>query len=578
MLVLFETAAGFAVFKLLDEKKIQNVENMAEAFLTAESAANVVQLSEFHKFHDSAEALAASVSINEGNMCKSLKVLIKKVIKKELHKQLLVLDAKLGNSIKNKFPELNIVSSSHVSELIRCIRGQMNSLIPGISEKESSAMMLGLGHNLARYKLKFSPDKVDIMVVQAVKLLDDLDKELNNYVMRAKEWYGWHFPELAKILTDNTSYINTILKMGFRENASTTDLSEFMSEELSDRVKEAAEVSMGSEISDMDICYMRYLCTEIMELTAYRSHLHEYLTHRMVSLAPNVSILLGELIGARLISHSGSLLNLAKNPASTIQLIGAEKALFRALKTKKQTPKYGLIYHAELITKAPTKCKGKMARMLAAKVALATRVDAMGEETNYDLGINHRVALLSKINLWNSGKSHKISGQSKHFTPQSYISDNRAGQGHYSARQDSTITGIKKDEDQDLENNTPSKKIKKDEKPLITEMVESPEKKKKKKKKNRDADETQEQDTIITETSVAEPTSEKKKKRKRAAEDADTTVDASVLDTTTEKKKKKKKHAEVKEETMELDDSAIPEPTSEKKKKKKKKDKAAEDE
>merc|ERR1711981_1376203 len=99
----------------------------------------------------------------------------------------------------------------------------------------------------------------------------------------------------------------------------------------------------------------------------------------MSAIAPNLTILVGELVGARLISHAGSLMNLAKHPASTVQILGAEKALFRALKTKKDTPKYGLIYHASMIGQAAPKFKGKIPRVLAAKCALSIRVDALGD-------------------------------------------------------------------------------------------------------------------------------------------------------------------------------------------------------
>ena len=106
----------------------------------------------------------------------------------------------------------------------------------------------------------------------------------------------------------------------------------------------------------------------------------------MMAMAPNLTILVGELVGARLISHAGSLINLAKHPASTVQILGAEKALFRALKSKKDTPKYGLIYHAQLVGQSSTKNKGKMTRMLAAKASLTTRVDALGEDGSFNLG------------------------------------------------------------------------------------------------------------------------------------------------------------------------------------------------
>jgi nucleolar protein 58 len=102
---------------------------------------------------------------------------------------------------------------------------------------------------------------------------------------------------------------------------------------------------MGTEISDSDIAHIHSLCDQVISISQYRTQLAEYLRNRMSAIAPNLTALVGELVGARLISHAGSLLSLAKHPASTIQILGAEKALFRALKTKHDTPKYGLIYH-----------------------------------------------------------------------------------------------------------------------------------------------------------------------------------------------------------------------------------------
>jgi len=130
----------------------------------------------------------------------------------------------------------------------------------------------------------------------------------------------------------------------------------------------------------------------------------------MMAVAPNLTILVGELVGARLISHAGSLLNLAKHPSSTIQILGAEKALFRAMKTKHDTPKYGLIYHASLVGQTSAKLKGKISRMLAAKAALAIRVDALGEDTHARLGIEQRADLEKKFSILeqNSVKTKRI--------------------------------------------------------------------------------------------------------------------------------------------------------------------------
>ena len=265
-------------------------------------------------------------------------------------------------------------------------------MIPGLLPQDISTMSLGLSHSLSRHKLKFSPDKVDTMIIQAIALLDDLDKELNTYAMRVKEWYGWHFPEMSRILNDNLAYARVILAMGMRTNAVNADLAEILPEEIEGAVKAAAEVSMGTEITTEDLDNIQALAEQVVSFTEYRSQLSGYLSARMTAIAPNLTALVGELVGARLIAHAGSLMNLAKNPASTIQILGAEKALFRALKTKHDTPKYGLIYHASLIGQATGKNKGKIARMLATKAAIGIRVDALSEWSQEGEGKGDMVA------------------------------------------------------------------------------------------------------------------------------------------------------------------------------------------
>merc|ERR1712241_1292922 len=200
---------------------------------------------------------------------------------------------------------------------------------------------------------------------------------------------------------------------GMRENASQADLSDILPEEVENAVKEAAEISMGTEISEIDLINIKHLCMQVVEIQEYREQLWSYLKNRMVAIAPNLTVLVGELVGARLISHAGSLMNLAKHPASTVQILGAEKALFKALKTKHDTPKYGLIYHAQLVGQSGTKLKGKVSRMLAAKAALACRVDALGEMSSTDLGIEHRAKVESRIRQLESGNITRISGTAK---------------------------------------------------------------------------------------------------------------------------------------------------------------------
>jgi nucleolar protein 58 len=301
-------------------------------------------------------------------------------IKDEKKASLAVADPKLGAAI-NKLVGLDItpIADSTTDDLYRAIREHLPSLIPGLLSETLQTMSLGLSHSLSRHKVKFSPDKVDTMIVQAISLLDDLDKELNTYAMRVKEWYGWHFPEMGKIVNDNLAYAKIILKVGMRQNTSNTDLEDILPEEIETAIKAAAEVSMGTEITEEDLENIQLLAEQVVGFTEYRAQLSSYLNARMLAIAPNLTQLVGELVGARLIAHAGSLMSLAKSPASTIQILGAEKALFRALKTKHDTPKYGLIYHASLVGQATGKNKGKIARMLAAKAAIGLRVDALSD-------------------------------------------------------------------------------------------------------------------------------------------------------------------------------------------------------
>ncbi|KAI0422510.1 Nop domain-containing protein [Xylaria grammica] len=381
LFVLAETPAGYGLFKAKD-KKLLSRDDISEQLSSAEAINSMLSLKKMVKFEDSAQALGEYSSLIEGKVTPLLQQLLDD-IKEERKASLAVADPKLGAAI-NVLPELQIspVSDSSTNDLFRAIKTYLPELFPELDPDYLGNMALALSHSISRHKVKFSPDKVDVMIVQAIKLLDDLDKELNNYAMRVKEWYGWHFPEMDRILNDNLAYARVITHMGIRENAANTDLSEILPEDLEARVKAAAEVSMGTEVDDMDLENIKLLAEQVISFTEYRQQLSQYLTSRMKALAPNTTEILGELVGARLIAHTGSLLRLAKSPGSTIQILGAEKALFRALKTKHDTPKYGLIYHSSLVGQATGRNKGKIARMLSAKAALCLRVDALSDLSN----------------------------------------------------------------------------------------------------------------------------------------------------------------------------------------------------
>uniref|UniRef100_A0A7S2LA48 Nop domain-containing protein n=1 Tax=Zooxanthella nutricula TaxID=1333877 RepID=A0A7S2LA48_9DINO len=438
--------------------------------------------------------MEACTELTEGTVGKGLKKFLKKnIVDAGLSDNLAVLDKTLGGNINKKLGiEVSVLSDS-VKEIMRGVRMHLTALVEGLEDDEVKAMSLGLAHTLSRFKLKFSPDKVDVMIMQAVGLLDDLDKELNNFAMRLREWYGWHFPEMGKIVTDNLAYAKVVKHMGLRPKAKETDFSKVgVPEDIAGEVKASAETSMGTEITTEDLANIHTLAERVIELTEYRISLAEYLKLRMNAIAPNLTYMVGELVGARLISQAGSLMSLAKHPSSTVQILGAEKALFRALKTKKATPKYGLIYHASLVGQSAPALKGKISRVLAAKLSLCCRVDALGDQTEPTLGREYKEYVEKRLATLEEGGMRSLTkGISKPATGkyEKQSSGSRSGTAQYN-----------KDADV-VEEPAPKKKRKAS---ADAEGAEEPVKKKKKRK-----------ESTAEEEEAAEPV--KKKKKKKAA-------------------------------------------------------------
>ncbi|KAH6830609.1 NOP56-like pre RNA processing ribonucleoprotein [Perilla frutescens var. hirtella] len=555
MLLLFETPAGFALFKVLDEAKLSKVEDLGKEFDTPDSARQVVKLKAFSKFENTSEALSAATLLIDSKPSSGLRKFLRSHC--DGGDILAVADSKLGNAIKEKL-KIECVHNNGVMELMRGVRSQLTDLISGLAAQDMAPMSLGLSHSLSRFKLKFSPEKVDTMIIQAISLLDDLDKELNTYAMRVREWYGWHFPELAKIVTDNILYAKSVKLMGYRSNAAKLDFSEVLPEEVEAELKEAAVISMGTEVSDLDLENIKDLCNQVLSLSEYRAQLYDYLKSRMNTIAPNLTALVGELVGARLIAHGGSLLNLAKQPGSTVQILGAEKALFRALKTKHATPKYGLIYHASLIGQAAPKHKGKISRSLAAKAALAIRCDALGDGEDNTMGLENRAKLEARLRSLEGKELSRSAGSVKGKPKiEFYDKDKKKGSGMitpaktYNPAADSILAlteSLSKDDKEEHE------------------VVEEEQQTKKKKKKRTQSEDAAPEAVNGAELETESVKKDKKKKRKHAGEANEEEGDGDA-DMSEKKKKNKRKHADVEDGGDE---------TSGKKKDKKKKKKTSE--
>lgn len=260
---------------------------------------------------------------------------------------LAVSDSALASSIK---AELKIPCdvSDEAQEIIRGIRLHASKLLKGLQSDDLIKAQLGLGHSYSRAKLKFNVNRIDNMIIQAIALLDQLDKDVNLFSMRIREWYGYHFPELVKLVPDNQQYASVAQFIGDKDTLNEEklpDLAALLGDDttIAQNILDAARGSMGSSLSEIDMLNINAFAGRVVSLSEYRKSLISYLSEKMNLVAPSLTALLGERVGARLISHAGSLTNLSKYPASTVQILGAEKALFRALKTKGNTPKVRLI-------------------------------------------------------------------------------------------------------------------------------------------------------------------------------------------------------------------------------------------
>jgi len=293
---------------------------------------------------------------------------------------------------------------------------------------------------------------------------------------------------------------------------------------------------MGMDISPVDLINIDMFAARVIGLIEYRKELTVYLRNKMHLVAPNLGTLIGDTVAARLISHAGSLTNLAKAPASTVQILGAEKALFRALKTKGNTPKYGLIFHSSFIGRAGAKNKGRISRYLANKCSIASRIDCFSENATTVFGAKMKDQVEDRLKFYETGDLPR-----KNVDVMAEAVEEAGAEAKKNKKKDKKKRKLENgDSTMDSQNSTMETSV-------VEENGETP-KKKKKKNKGKDA-EKEEMETTLNSTAEAEDTPAKKKKKKKDKEndaEAEVAVNGHAEangheDPTSEKKKKKKK-------------------------------------
>jgi nucleolar protein 56 len=247
-------------------------------------------------------------------------------------------------------------------------------------------------NKLREFALGLSSSKVtkisespDLHIIQAINSLDEIDKIANALSSRLREWYGLHFPELENVIDSINGYAQIVLA-GKRESLTKKIFEDAgFPDSKVEMLSLVASKSRGGDISEENLEIVQSMAKQMLDLHELRKNLEEHVESEMDIVAPNISAILGTAVGARILGRAGSLTKLASMPASTVQVIGAEKALFRALKTGAQPPKHGLLFQHTLVHAAPRWQRGKIARAIAAKAVIAARVDVYGEGLNETL-------------------------------------------------------------------------------------------------------------------------------------------------------------------------------------------------
>lgn len=238
------------------------------------------------------------------------------------------------------------------------------------SEIEYNKVIRKLSHQITEYQLKKSSQSDDLLLIQAIHSIEELEESEVKLVERIREWYPIHFPELAEI-KDHSHFVDIIAEYGDRDSIINAGLPDIHIDSGS---------SLGAELSEKDLMIIQGFARTIKSIQESKKSIIDYVDVKMEEIAPNLRELLGSSLGAKMIAHTGGIKRLALLPSSTVQILGAEKALFRHLKTGEKPPKHGLIYQHPNVRGSRWWVRGKIARMLAGRISLAARKDYFSGE------------------------------------------------------------------------------------------------------------------------------------------------------------------------------------------------------
>ena len=286
-------------------------------------------------------------------------------------KQVVAEELEIINEVSKDYDEIIIESNKRLSDY-SCDKIKIQTPNPGGEYLRNNYAQFDLNNEeiteiyqrLAIYKIKKESASEDKHLIQAINSIDEIDETISKLIERIREWYALYFPEMD-VIKNNETYIRLISQNKTKENIMEAKPDAFPSNVL----------DLEDDINPIDLDIMNRYANSIYELQKTRKEIEQYIDAKMEDIAPNLRLLVGSSLGAKLISHAGGLKRLATYPSSTVQIMGAEKALFRHLKSGDRPPKYGLIYQHPQVRGAKWWNRGKIARMLAGKISLAVRRD-----------------------------------------------------------------------------------------------------------------------------------------------------------------------------------------------------------
>lgn len=329
--------------------------------------------------------------ILNGNLCKEETSLLKRLAKNydEISVETEISTTKYKN-LKG-YSKFQFESQSRAGEYLRSNLSTILLETEFIqTEDELKDLIHEVSLNITRDRLQEAAEAEDLVLIQAINALDELDETTSKLAERLREWYSIHFPELDQIKS-HEFYVRLIADYGDKDSIINSGLSE---------TDLTIESSIGAELDESDISILTEYASSLKSLQNTRKSLNAYIENKMDEIAPNLKDLLGASLGAKMIAHVGGIKRLAMLSSGTIQVLGAEKALFRHLKTGERPPKHGLIYQHPDVRGAKYWLRGKIARALASKISLAVRKDVFSGEFDPSIktSFNDRVEEIRKAN------------------------------------------------------------------------------------------------------------------------------------------------------------------------------------